>query len=159
MAREPQMSTLIVVANGTEARLLCSARRSRPGGEIEELAHLVRPTARHPARDLTTDRDGRVFPRATRGGVGPPVAARSGAASDKNPHQVEIERFARRISRRLDALRRDTGFDDVVVIAAPRFLGTLRGVLRGVTRDLVSREVPRDLVRAEDRQIRAIAFD
>jgi hypothetical protein len=32
-------------------------------------------------------------------------------------------------------------------------------VLRGVTRDLVSREVPRDLVRAEDRQIREIAFE
>jgi protein required for attachment to host cells len=151
------MSTLIVVANGTEARLLCTARRSRPG-ELQEVAHLVRPTARHPARDLTTDRQGRAFPRAGRGGVGPPVASRS-AVSDSNPHEVEIERFARRISRRLDALRRETGCEDLVVIAAPRFLGTLRGVLRGVTRDLVSREVPRDLVRAEDRQIRDIAFE
>jgi protein required for attachment to host cells len=51
------------------------------------------------------------------------------------------------------------GYDDLVVIAAPRFLGTLRTALRGVTRDLVSREVPRDLVRAEDRQIKAVAFE
>ena len=152
------MSTLILVANGTEARLLSATHRANPR-DMQEIAHLTRETARRPARDLTTDRTGTVFPRASRGGFGPPVASRSGAASDEDPHAVEIERFARRIARRLDSVRRTTGFDDLVVIAAPRFLGTLRPALRGVTRDLVSREVPRDLVRAEDRQIRAVAFD
>ena len=124
------MITLILVANGTEARLLSATQRVNPR-DLQEVAHLTRAT----------------------------VAARSGAASDHDPHTVEIERFARRIARRLDAVRRTVGYDELVVIAAPRFLGTLRTALRGVTRDLVSREVPRDLVRAEDRQIKAVAFE
>jgi protein required for attachment to host cells len=124
------MITLILVANGTEARLLSATQRVNPR-DLQEVAHLTRAT----------------------------VAARSRAASDNDPHTVEIERFARRIARRLDAVRRTVGYDDLVVIAAPRFLGTLRTALRGVTRDLVSREVPRDLVRAEDRQIKAVAFE
>jgi len=152
------MITLILVANATEARLLSATQRVNPR-DLQEVAHLTRETGRRHARELTTDKTGRVFPRASRGSFGPPVASRSGAASDNDPHTVEIERFARRIVRRLDAVRRTMGFDDLVVIAAPRFLGTLRHALRGVTRDLVSREVPRDLVRAEDRQIKAVAFE
>lgn len=126
------MSTLIVVANGSEARLLTTAQDLGPR-ELQQVARLARPVT---------------------------VATRPGSAINGHDRQLDdVERFARRISRRLEALRRDTGYDEVVVIAAPRFLGMLRSTLTGSVRDLVSREIPQDLVRAEERRIWAIAFE
>lgn len=150
------MASCVLVADGARARIFRMARRSRSAA-LTEIVDLVRPTARLAARELTSDATGRVFARSRSGG-GPRQAARAGAHSDADPHQAEIERFARRICRRLDDERRRGGIDDFVIIAEPRFLGELRLQLSDPTRRLVTRELARNLTRETPARIRQAAF-
>ena len=66
---------------------------------------------------------------------------------------VELERFARRVSRRLDVARRAGELDHVWLVAGKHFLGLLRQQLSGPTRKLVEWDLNRDLVRAKDERI------
>jgi len=150
----------IVVADSGVARILHAtgawppeSRGTRSTAVLEEIARLDSPAARQAGRELVSDRTGRVFDSASRAHVGPPSHARHGAASDYDPHTVETERFARRLARRLDDERRRQRIDEVVLIAAPRFLGVLRPQLSAPTRELVTREVARDLTHAADARI------
>jgi protein required for attachment to host cells len=155
--------TVIVVADSGEARILQALRGGVADGRrraivLEEIARLDNPKARQPARELVTDRTGRVFDSGSRTGTGPRSRARHGAQSDYDPHDVEVERFAKQLARRLDAERRRIGIEELIVIAGPRFLGELRQQLQAPTRKIVTREVDRDLVHADDRLIRREAF-
>lgn len=150
------MPSCVLVADGGRARIFRAAKRSRTAA-LTEVADLIRPTARLAAREITTDVSGRVFARS-RVGQGPRVAARAGAGSDADPHRPEIERFARRICRRLDEERRTGGIDDLVIIAEPHFLGQLRLHLSGPTRRLITREIARNLTRQSTARIAEAAF-
>jgi protein required for attachment to host cells len=155
--------TCVVVADAGSARVLEATRRPTAGGRpgairFDEMLRLENPAARLSARELVTDDTGRVFDSGSRVGHGPKSHARHGAQSDYDPHDVEVERFARRLGLRLDAERRRGGIEKLIVIAAPRFLGTLRQQLPAATRRLVTREIHRDLVRASDQTISRAAF-
>lgn len=150
------MSSCVLVADGGRARIFRLVKRARSAA-LTEVADLIRPTARLAARQLTSDATGRVFARS-RSGAGPRAAARAGAGSDADPHQTEIERFARRVCRLLDDERRDAALEEVVIIAEPHFLGQLRAHLSAPTRRLVTREVPRNLTRETAARIRQVAF-
>lgn len=126
--------------------------------KLQEIACLASPAARKSGRELVTDRTGRVFDSRSRTGVGPPSQARHGAASDYDPHDVETERFAKRLSRRLDTERRRLRITEFILIAAPRFLGVLRPQLSRPTRELIGHEVARDLTHATDARILKAAF-
>lgn len=147
----------VVVADGGEARIL-HACGADGGSGFTEVARIERASAHQPARALVTDRTGRVFDSGSRVGHGPKSHARHGAQSDYDPHAVEVERFAKRLARRLDIERRRAGMDELILIAEPRFLGVLRPRLSAPTRRLLRREVARDLVRADELQIRRTAF-
>ena len=144
------MATLLVVADGSEARIYDVARRAAPPLTLRE--SLVNPAARMPSRELESDRGGSVFPRAARG-PGPRSAARASTGSDLDPHVVELERFARRVSRRLDVARRSGQAQCVWLMASKHFLGVLRQQLSGPTRKIVEWDDNRDLVRASDERI------
>lgn len=144
------MATILVVADGSEARIYDVARRAAPPLRLRE--SLVNPAARMPSRALEADRGGSVFPRAARGS-GPRSAARSSTGSDLDPHVVELERFARRVSRRLDAARRAGEANRVWLVAGKHFLGVLRQQLSGPTRKIVEWDDNRDLVRASDEKL------
>ena len=116
------------------------------------MALLELPAAHLLKQEMVSDKTGRVFSRG-RGGAGPRSTARSGAASDFDPHTAEYERFAKRIARRLDTERRNGDCHELVIIAAPHFLGMLRPQLSGPTQKIVVREVAKDLVRAKDAQL------
>jgi protein required for attachment to host cells len=154
--------TCVVVADTGAARIFRASRTSgsaAPGTiQLQESLRLDNRAARVPGRALVTDRTGRVFDSGSRAGQGPKSRARHGAQSDYDPHDVEVERFARRLARRLDLERRRMGYEELVVVAAPRFLGELRQYLSAPTRRLVRREVDRDLVRADIGSIRRAAF-
>lgn len=154
----PNSNKYVVVADGGAARILHEPESGDPRRKLEEVARLERASAHQPARELTTDRTGRVFDSGGRTGAGPQTRARHGAQSDYDPHAVEVERFARRVARQLDAERSRRRIDELVVIAEPRFLGVLRPRISAPTRRLVTREIPRDLVRAQPAQIRRAAF-
>lgn len=143
---------LVLVADSGTARLL-QLSGARGAGKLVEIALLEQPAAHLPSRELVTDRTGRVFDSGARTGHGPKTRSRHGAQSDYDPHVEATERFARRVSRRLDVERRRGHYDGLVVIAAKHFLGVLRRQLSGPTRQWVANEVAKDLIHASDAQI------
>jgi protein required for attachment to host cells len=157
--------TCVLVADGGTARLL---QAPRPGGSADgggrgaivlaEIVRLENAAAHLSGREMITDRTGRVFDSGGRSGSGPKSRARHGANSDYDPHDVEVERFARKVALRLDAERRRLGIEELVVIAGPRFLGALRQQIPAATRKVVTREIDSDLVHASDALIRRTAF-
>lgn len=157
IGRRTARNRYVVVADGGAARILRAPEIGGPT-DLEEVARLERASAHQPARELVTDRTGRVFDSGSRTGTGPKSRARHGAQSDYDPHAVEVERFAQRVARQLDAERSRRRIDELVVIAEPRFLGVLRPKISAPTRQLVTREIARDLVGAEADQIRRTAF-
>jgi len=151
------MSTYILVADSGKARLLRvdGAPRKRL---LAEIAALDSPAARKLPQDLVSDRTGRVFARARVGRQGPKGVVSAGADNESDPRIVAADRFAARIGRRLDLERRRLSMDELVIIAAPRFLGRLRARLSNPTRAILQRELARDLVRAPDAMILSAAF-
>lgn len=142
---------LLLVADSGTARILRLS--GRVGSEkLVEVALLELPAAHLLKQEMVSDKTGRVFDRG-RGGHGPRSTARHGAASDFDPHAAEYERFAKRIARRLDTERRSGECHELVIIAAPHFLGVLRPQLSRPTQKIVVREVAKDLVRAGDAQL------
>ncbi len=75
-----------------------------------------------------------------------------------DPLAVEVERFARRLAARLLQLRQQDRVEELVLIAEPRFLGLLRRELPAALRDMVTREVARDLTAAQVEPIAEVAF-
>jgi protein required for attachment to host cells len=123
-----------------------------------ERACFERRSAHPPARATSTELTGRVFTSGSRVGFAPHVSARHGAQGDSGPHAVEIERFARQIAMRLRPRAQPLLMQELVLIAAPRLLGVLRGALRESLRHLVGREGPRDLTSAVLPPIAQVAF-
>jgi protein required for attachment to host cells len=152
VARSSRAAQLVLVADNGTARLLRLS--GRHGAEmLVEITRMEQPEAHLPGRALVSDRTGRVFDSGGRTGHGAMTHSRHGAQSDFDPHTEGNERFARRVSRRLDIERRGNSFEGLVVIAAKHFLGVLRSQMSNPTRAWVTREVGKDLVRAADAQI------
>jgi protein required for attachment to host cells len=151
------MTIYVLVADSGKARLLRvdGAPRKRL---LAEVAALDSPPARRLPQELVSDRTGRVFARARLGRQGPKGVVSAGADNESDPRIVAADRFAARVSRRIDVERRRLAMDGLVIIAAPRFLGRLRAQLSSPTRAIVQRELARDLVRANDAQILRTAF-
>jgi protein required for attachment to host cells len=125
----------IVVADSTRARILRLEHRA-----LTELEDLVHPESRAADHDLVSDRGGRTFDSSRQGG-------RHAMEPQHTPKQVEIDNFARELAQRLDAARAKGEFDELILIAAPQFLGQLSAHLDEVTRRLVTRRIDKNLAR------------
>jgi protein required for attachment to host cells len=125
----------IVVADSTRARILRLEHRA-----LTELEDLVHPASRTPDHDLVSDRGGRTFDSSRQGG-------RHAMEPQHTPKQVETDTFARELAQRLDAARAKGEFDELILIAAPQFLGQLSAHLDEVTRRLVTRRIHKHLAR------------
>jgi protein required for attachment to host cells len=153
------MARYVLVADGGQARVLRASGKSGPI-RLREIERFERPSLHIAKRDMTSDLTGRVFSYAVRGrgGSGRPVATRHGAQSDFDPHASEVARFAKAVARKLDTIRRANTVDEFVLLVEPKFLGSLRPQLTKLTRSLVSREVSRDFVHADEKRIERAAF-
>jgi protein required for attachment to host cells len=123
--------TFVLVADASRARLYQRPNNTAKFMLLEEFDH---PTGRAKNSDLMADKPGRAF------SSGATTAARSTKEYRTEPKQVEAEKFARELGRRLAALFDAHAFDDLVIAAPPKFLGLLRTAL-GTHRDHVSNSV------------------
>ena len=124
-------NTWIVAADSSRARVLQVAGRER----LVEVEDMINPGGRMDDRELTTDAHARF-----RGSSGP--------ASDReetSAHEHETDLFAKRIGDYLDKARTQHRYDELVVVAPPKFLGLLRKKLGKEVEKLVVDEVPKDL--------------
>ena len=134
----------ILVADGSEARIFSARHRHAPLSLIDTLTHEA--SRLHP-RDLVTDAPGRVHDR-----FGP------GRHSIDNREQVRTEerqRFAREIATHLAEAHRQKRFGELVVMAAPAFLGVLRESFSKPLAAAVIAEVAKDLVAHDPADIQA----
>ena len=124
-------NTWIIAADSSRARVLQVAGRER----LVEVEDMVNPGGRMDDRELTTD----AHPRF-RGTSGPGSDRQETSAQE---HETEL--FAKRLGDYLDKARTDHRYDELVVVAPPKFLGLLRKKLGKEVEKLVVDEVPKDL--------------
>lgn len=140
----PRMaSTLVVVAQRAHARMFHHAGSGEPLEEVEDLAH---PESRMHGLSMETDRPGRVHDRQGPG--------RHAMAQEETTKEREASNFAREVCEVVRKRRVEGGFDRLVLVAEPGFLGLLRGSLDDASAKLVSGEVHKEVT---DRPVDEIA--
>ncbi|MFS8978686.1 host attachment protein [Cupriavidus necator] len=136
----------ILVADESVARILASHGDGAPLTMVEEITD----AAAHADRaDLRRDAYGRRGHASMQGDAGRPGAHQSGpstvtsSAGEDELHQ-EAQLFAHRVSDYLADARNKQRFEELVLIAAPRFLGLLRKTLPSAVSDTVTKEIDKD---------------
>lgn len=127
-------STWILVAESSRARIFSIDSATGPLVEIETLAH---PEGREHEQDMTSDLPGH---DSNKTGAG-----RHAFGDETEPKEQEVINFAKRIAKHLDAARTNGRMLQLVIVAAPAFLGKLRSELNQETSKLIIHEVDKNL--------------
>ena len=109
--------TWVVVGDGSRARLF----RVGPRRDWELIRELEHPQTRAKARDIVTDRQGRVKQSTS--------PMRSAMQLTRPLHAIEAEHFAHSVAKVLESGLADNSYDHLVLIAPPHFLGLLRATI------------------------------
>jgi protein required for attachment to host cells len=146
-------TTWIVAADSSRARVLQVLDREQ---KLQEVQSMVNPQGRMHDRDLQTDGAPRLNGH---GGMGKPASAPTGGpGSDREaqgPGDHAVELFAKEIGRFLDQARNQHRYDELVLVAPPKFLGALRGELDKEVQKLVADDLPKNLSWLSERELEA----
>jgi protein required for attachment to host cells len=137
----------VVVAESSRARILAVENRVSPLREVEDLMH---PEARVKEQNLISDRPGRMLNSSTEG--------QHLFEEPTDPRQHEARIFAKRVADRLDQARVKGECGQIVLIAAPEFLGMLRQELNSQTMKLVGKTLDKNLIHKTEQEIRSYLF-
>lgn len=150
----------VVVADEAIARIL----HWPPGGqELESVEELADPDAHARDADLRRDAYGRRAGSATHGARQDTAhrlrgsATVTSSAGEAETHQ-EAEAFAKRVAAHLAQARQQGRFDELHLVAAPRFLGLLRKALPEQVERAVRQSLDKDLVHLDNRQLTQHVF-
>ncbi len=124
----------VLVADAARARVFVA---EAPRGPLREVADLVEPGARQPAREINADAPGRTYDSK---GLG-----RHAMAERTDPKRVQAEAFARRIAEYLHDVHANEPSSGVVLVAAPELMGLLRKQLDQSLLNAVEREVSKNV--------------
>lgn len=131
-------NTWIVAADGSRARVLQVAGPQR----LVEVDNLLNPNGRLSDREINTDARGRFSGGHT-------------GEDDVSAVEHQVELFAKRVGEYLDKARTDHRYDELVLVAPPKFLGALRKELDKEVEKLVVDELPKDLSWLNARELEA----
>ena len=150
------MSIRIVVADQANAQLYEIEHRHQLQDNVplRAVGELSDPAAHLHDRDFRSDRPGRSFDRAPLRGNRRGATAHHGMGAERQARTHESERFARQIAETLLVADQGRHINQLVLIAAPRFLGALRAALSDSLRQRVTTEIHRDLTHAPERALR-----
>ena len=142
------MTTWILVADEFRARLFEAQAKD---GKLEEIDDIAHPEGRMHAGQMTRDR----LPR-TQESVG-------GARHAIEPHtsirdKVNLE-FARELAERLEHGRVSHAYDELVLVAAPHFLGLLRSTIGHEVSKLLVKSIGKGITRSTPEEIRRVVVD
>ncbi len=140
--------TWVVAAESSRARVFQAENRVKPMKELEGMAH---PKARAKVLDINADDAGKTYDRMGQG--------IHDMEKEVDPKKHEAEVFAKEIAERLDKARAMGQFEELVLVAAPEFLGLLRKHLSPNTLKAVGRAVSKNLVREGEESIRKAALE
>lgn len=128
------MDTRVIVADNARARVFISHSVIN---RLEEVESFVHSEARMSNSELVGDSSGKSVDQ--HGSLDPATSAKD----------HEEQNFARFLGRRLKALHNEQHFEQLILIAPPRFLGVLRKALPGSLDRLVTRSIDKDLTTAD----------
>ena len=132
------MSVVVIVADAGKARIFKSGKGLKKLTEIEDFIHsesrltdkeLMSDTSR-----ISANRRGSLQPRTF-------------------PKDHEEHTFAKQLGRHLKELHSKEPYEELVLVASPRFLGMLRNELHASIANLVSRTINKDLIQASEDQL------
>jgi protein required for attachment to host cells len=146
------MTTRVLLADLADARFY----DIEPGGSAMRCVSMMScPNAHLHDRDLKSDRPGRVFDHAAASGHRRGAVAHHSTGGEETPRRHEATTFAHHIVEALELGRNAHEFNRLVLIAAPRFMGTLRMAMPKHLAELVTLEVVKDLMHGGEEAIRA----
>lgn len=134
--------TWILVADHARARLFSP---NQDAGALTELKDFVNPEGMHPAQAYSHERSPRTFES-----VG---AARHAIEPHTSAEEKVARRFAHELAEALEHGRVEQRFERLLLVAPPRFLGTLQEVLNKHVRACVSAHLDKDLTLLPREQI------
>ncbi len=145
----------VLIADEAIARILQWPQQSHMLEPVEELTD---PTAHAREADMHRDAQGR---RAGGGGAGKgpggSTRAQGGASvtasAGEGEKHLEARAFARRVAEHLGEALRAQRFDELRIVAAPRFLGELRKALDPQVQAVVAATVDKDLVHEDNAEL------
>jgi protein required for attachment to host cells len=143
-------TTWILIADGARARLLEQDRKSRrfhPTAEQEFFGTTAQ------SKEIASDRPGRSFDSAARGQPGDLAHGRHAMEPRTDPQRYAEYAFARDLADHLEKAANEHRFDHLVVVAAPKVLGDLRGLLPKTVQGKIVAEVDKDLTKIPTREL------
>ena len=138
-------TTWILVSDASRARIFSFDKEDGPWRLVEEIDH---PLGRARTGDLVSDRAGRSGP----GGVG----SQAPFESHTDPAEQESHRFAEKLCHVLERGCDEHRYARLVLVAPPRFLGYVRGVLREPVARHVVASFDKDYTRIDEREVRRL---
>jgi len=125
----------ILAADASRARIYQLHTADKTPEQIEEFDN---PQGRAHNRDLVTDGNGRYFGKGehNQGHTAPP---------EESAVEHEVELFAKRLTAYLEQSRVEHKFDQLRLVAAPKFLGLLRQNLSAALEKLVDESIAKDV--------------
>jgi protein required for attachment to host cells len=124
-------------------------------GVLRSVGAMSDPKAHLHDRDFKSDRPGRVFDHAPSSGQRRGSVAHHATGGEETPRKHEAQAFANRIVHSLETARNAHEFDQLAVIAGPRFIGMLRSAMPKPLADLIVVEVVKDLMHETEDTIRS----
>jgi protein required for attachment to host cells len=125
----------IVVADQSMGEFYLRNKKNSP---LQHVFTMRNDTGQKRLADLTADRDGRSFDSH-----GPGRHSLSKEKTDAKKHESQI--FAKEIVDRIVAAKLQNEFSELVLIAPPRFLGTLRKSLSAIHTTVTYRSINKDV--------------
>ncbi len=136
-------TTWVIAADSSRARIF---QMSDEDAQLREIDDLINPAGRETDRDLNSDSKGRYY------GKGEGHQAHTvDPQVDAVAHETEL--FSKRLGNYLDKACLEHRFDNLFLIAPPKFLGLIRHNLAEETREVVAEEIPKELAWFEGRDI------
>lgn len=137
-------TTWVVVADEGIAHIY-----EKPPGDADlvDVEQLTDAAAHARRADLRRDAYGR------RGSGDPRMGGNATTSAADDEHHIEGAQFAARVAARLGELRREKRFEELHIVAAPRFLGQLRKALDAEVGAAVVGELAKDLIHEARRDL------
>jgi protein required for attachment to host cells len=134
-------TTWILVAHDAGARIF---ENHGPGKGISLIDEIEHPEGRARAGELDSDRPGRSF----RKNSGDP--RRAAMSRSEGPRERVVATFARDLAGKLRQGRVSHAYERLVLVAPPRFLGSLRAALDDPTSACVVGSLDKDLAASDE---------
>jgi len=134
--------TWILVAHRSGARLF---ETDGPGKGLRAVRVIANPEGKLKTHDITSDRPGRTSDsQGTHHSYGKEL---------HDPKEHVAQKFSRQLAGVLNDGRNQHCYDQLILVADPRFLGELRAALDHATAALVTATLNKDLVNVDDHDI------